>query len=174
MTDDEINALYTPYASYVEKTFKLQIKKQRDAGIWISKSDEDELYSRVLAKIARYLPRHDPSKSSITTYLYTIVATQVKWCLLRMRGRSWEARNNAMLHYDDKNECDAMSIPEPVQPRTVADVLEELPEDLRKMALLLLEGHNRKATARLMGWSRDNLNRKLAQLREHLDGEPLH
>ena len=174
MTDDGLDKIYRDHEGYIAKVFRMQLRKQRDAGIYISKTDEEEIWSWVLAKVAVYLPRYDPSKSALPSYLYTIVASQTKWCLIRMRGMegrfSSEAWNNAHAHYDDPDQ--QQNIPEPVQQRTEAEVLEELPEDIRQMAELLLEGKSRRETARLMGWSRRTLQSKLGELREHLTGEP--
>ncbi len=174
MTQSEIDSLYSQHEHYIQTVFRMTLNKQRDAGIYISKTDEEEIWSWVLAKVAVYLPRYDPSKSALPSYLYTIVASQTKWCLIRMRGMegrfSSEAWNNAHAHYDDPDQ--QQNIPEPTQPRTEAEVLEELPEDLRQMAEHLLEGKSRRETARLMGWSRRTLQSKLDELREHLTGEP--
>ncbi len=173
MTQGEIDRLYNQYAEYVAKVFRIELRRQRDAGIFISHDDEEELWSWVQSKIATYLPRFDPRKSALKTYLYTIVKSQFKWCLIRMRGMEGrtgsQAWNNSLCHYDDPDFEKA--VPEPEQPRTVDDVLDTLPADLRAMTDLLLEGRTRCETALLLGWSRKKLQRRLAELKQILKGE---
>ena len=173
MTNDELDKIYHDHEDYIAKVFRIQLRKQHDAGIYISKDDEEEVYSWICQKVVRYLPRYNPKKSALPSYIYTIVASQFRWCLIRMRGMDGrhpsEAWNRSFAHYDDPDANIALE--EPETPRTVDDVLDELPDDLRTMCELIMSGMKRADVARQMGWSRNTLRANLARLKRILKGD---
>jgi len=106
MTIEERNEIYEQYERYIDTVFRIEVNKHKSRGIFVSPEDEKDLKQRVLVKLLKYLPRFNPQKSSIKTYLYTIVKTHVKWILIEMKGGDGkpltkEARNNRLISYDD-------------------------------------------------------------------------
>lgn len=112
--------IYAEYAEYIGTVYRMELKKQKLHGIYISREDEEDIYQRILIKIIRYLPRFDERKSNIKTYLYNIVKTQLRWILIDMRGMegrpmSREAWENSYLHYEDEGFMEPMYQPDDMQ-----------------------------------------------------------
>lgn len=115
-----VDEIYAEYADYIGTVYRMELKKQKLHGIYISREDEEDIYQRILIKIIRYLPRFDERKSNIKTYLYNIVKTQLRWILIDMRGMegrplSREAWENSHLHYEDEGFMEPMYQPDDLQ-----------------------------------------------------------
>ena len=65
----ETNEIYMQYREYIDTVFRIELKKRRDAGFFVSHEDEEDLHQTIIQKVLKYIPRHDPNKSSIKTYL---------------------------------------------------------------------------------------------------------
>ena len=101
------NRIYEQYKVYIDTVFRIELRKQRDAGIYVSHEDEEDLHQTILQKVLKYIPRHNPKKSTIKTYLYTIVKSQLKWQMINLYGmdgrpKSKEAWYRSFAKLDDE------------------------------------------------------------------------
>ena len=165
----DVEAVYSRYADYIETVFRMELAKMKRTGIYISREDEEDVHQHVLYKLVRYLPRHNPAKSHIKTYIYTIVKTNLRWKLIDMRGMSQrkptrESFNNGMLHYDDPDA----GIPEPEMHDAIPDFLD--PDQREFCSLVAEEGMSRAEAFEAMGIPEEERKPFLEAIRAALSG----
>ena len=160
----DANEIYMQYRQYIDTVFRIELKKRRDAGFYISHEDEEDLHQTIILKVLKYIPRHDPNKSSIKTFLYTIVKTQLKWQIIWMNGmegrQSKESWYRSLERLDDQWDAPAE--------RTIDDVIEEMDEPMRKAVLLLLDGASHKQVRQQLGMTEEEWKGMLDEIRDYL------
>lgn len=166
----DIDAIYKQYEEYITKCFRIELQKQKDNGIYISHEDEKDLHQHVLYKLVKYLPRYDSAKSTITTYMYNIIKSNVRWKLIDMRGMEGrkptrESFNNAMLHYDDPDA----NLPEPAA-QSIPLVESLTKEQMQFCNLVAEEGFSHAEAFDRIGVPPDHRKAFLEALHEALGG----
>ena len=160
----DANEIYMQYRQYIDTVFRVELKKRRDAGFYISHEDEEDLHQIIIQKVLKYIPRHDPRKSSIKTYLYTIVKTQLKWQMIWMYGmegrQSKESWHRSLARLDDQWDAPAG--------RTIDDVIEGMEEPMREAVLLLLDGASHEQVRQHLGMTEEEWKGLLDEIRDYL------
>ena len=160
----DANETYMQYAQYIDTVIRIELKKRRDAGFYVSHEDEEDLHQTILLKVLKYIPRHDPQKSSIKTYIYTIIKTQLKWQMIEMYGmkgrHSKESWYRSFERLDDQWDAPAG--------RTIDDVIEGMEEPMREAVLLLLDGASHKQVRQQLGMTEEEWEAMLDEIRDYL------
>ena len=160
----DANDTYMQYRQYIDTVFRLELKKRRDAGWYISHEDEEDLHQTITMKVLKYIPRHDPQKSSIKTYLYTIIKTQLKWHMIGMYGMG--GRHSEESWYRSFERLDGhWDVP---AGRTIDDVIEGMEKPMRKVVMLLLDGASHKQVRQLLCMTEEEWKAMLDEIRDYL------
>lgn len=158
------NETYATYRQYIDTVFRIELKKRREAGIYVSHEDEEDIHQAVVLKVLKYIPRHDPAKSSLKTYLYTIVKTQLKWEMIWMYGmegrRSKESWCRSFERLDARWDAPAE--------RTVDDIIEGMDDQMREAVELLLDGASHEQVRQQLGMTNEEWVAMLDEIREYL------
>lgn len=158
------NETYIEWSRYVDTAFRIELKKRREAGIYVSHEDEQDMHQAVVLKVLKYIPRHDPAKSSLKTFLYMIVKTQLKWEIIRIYGmggrRSKESWYRSFERLDARWDAPAE--------RTVDDILDGMDDQMRKAVELLLDGTSHEQVRHQLGMTNDEWVAMLDEIREYL------
>ena len=160
----DANETYMQYHQYIDAVFRVELKKRRDAGWYISREDEEDLHQTIILKVLKYIPRHDPQKSSIKTYLYTIVKTQLKWQMIWMYGM--EGRHSKESWYRSFERLDGHW--DAPAGRTIDDVIEGMEKPMRKAVMLLLDGASHKQVRQLLCMTDEEWEAMLDEIRDYL------
>lgn len=162
------NRIYEQYKVYIDTVFRIELRKQRDAGIYVSHEDEEDLHQIILQKVLKYIPRHNPKKSTIKTYLYTIVKSQLKWQMINLYGmdgrpKSKEAWYRSFAKLDDEGfDYDAPAT------RSVDDVVATMEQPMRQAVEMLLDGATHKQVQTRLGLSDEEWQDLLEDLKDFL------
>ena len=129
-------------------------------------SDRADLTQEIAGALWRSWPSFDPSRSSVTTWMYR---TALNVAISSLRSRTRRAR-----HFAPLEAAEEAPQPSPVdheraeQVRQLHCIIAELPEFDRALMLLYLDEQSTREISEVLGLSETNVTTRLSRLRQRI------
>lgn len=189
MYANRYDGVLNDYAVKLIKTTARQLTRQHG----FSTSDRDDIEQELAIRLLEKLPKHDPSRASLETFI-TLVINHLAKALLRAQMRKREFSKAISLDEPiptdpegditllDVTDHENFLVQTGMIPRSgeqqivleidTATMIDSLPETLRDTCLLLTQETVSEVAAKL-GVHRDTIYKRLAQIRKHFNDKGL-
>jgi RNA polymerase sigma factor (sigma-70 family) len=129
-------------------------------------SDRADLTQEIAGALWRSWPGFDPSRGSVTTWMYR---TALNVAISSLRSRTRQARHLAPLDVADQApELSPVNHERAEQVRQLHRIIAELPELDRALMLLYLDEQSTREIAEVLGLSETNVTTRLSRLRQRI------
>ena len=167
----------SPIDPYAKKRIEYHAKRlSRKPGF--TPSDVPDIEQELALDLLKALPKFDPSKASLPTFISRVVNRR---CISLLRdarhpkrrgGTSLEAAMGEEIAQDQRHRMTGYRPDDSADQSEVAEVVQkavrDLPERLHKIAVLLMS-HTQAEAARELGVSETTIHRARKQIREHFE-----
>jgi len=129
--------------------------------------DEEEMASTALLAAYRAMARFQPARSSLRTFLYSVIRNSVRWSYAHLDRRRQDAFERSM---DRAEGDDAPEHGTEDQDHAMAQLLASLPEDVAVYCRMRMDGHTDEEAREVLGVKRGFWTDFRRRVRESLRG----